>query len=124
MNKVLFFRWLTLLSYFGLMLTLLAWILLAPHSENFPTFAMLVLGVVPLMFPLRGLLHARPYTHAWTSFLMLFYFAHAVGELYSGDSMRLYPLLAVIFSFLCFCGTIFFIKLDAKKRKTSQNRHA
>ncbi len=120
MNKVLFFRWLTLLSFFGLMLTLLVWILIAPHAENFPTAAMLVLGVVPLLFPLRGLLYARPYTHAWTSFLMLFYFSHAVGELYSGDSMLLYPLLALIFSFLCFCGSITYIKLDAKARNASQ----
>jgi uncharacterized membrane protein len=120
MNKVLFFRWLTLLSFFGLMLSLLAWILIAPHSENFPTAAMLVLGVVPLLFPMRGLLYAKPYTHAWTSFLMLFYFSHSVGELYSGDSMLLYPLLALIFSFLCFCGSITFIKLDAKTRNASQ----
>jgi uncharacterized membrane protein len=120
MNKVLFFRWLTLLSFFGLMLTLLGWILIAPHSDNFPTAAMLVLGVVPLLFPMRGLLYAKPYTHAWTSFLMLFYFSHAVGELYSGDSMLLYPLLALIFSSLCFCGSIIFIKTDAKTRNTSQ----
>lgn len=120
MNKVFFFRWLTLLSFFGLMLTLLGWILIAPHSDNFPIAAMLVLGVVPLLLPMRGLLYAKPYTHAWTSFLMLFYFSHAVGEVYSGDSMLLYPLLALIFSFLCFCGSIVFIKLDAKARNSSQ----
>lgn len=117
MNKVTFFHMLSLSSFFGLLLTLLAWILLAPHADNFPTSAMLILGVVPLMFPLRGLLYARPYTHAWTSFLMLFYFSHAIGELYSADSELLYPLLSLSFSFLCFCGSILFIKTNARKEK-------
>lgn len=122
MNMVNFFRWLSLSSFFGLMGTLLFWILLAPHTENYPTAAMLLIGLVPLLFPLRGLLYARPYTHAWTSFLMLFYFSHGVGELYSGDSWWLYPLLTMSFSFLCFCGCILFIKTGAKARNASQNK--
>lgn len=121
MNTVSLLRWLTLASFFGLMLTLLGWILLAPHTENYPTAAMLLIGVVPLLFPLRGLLYAKPYTHAWTSFLMLFYFAHSVGELYSGDSGLFYPLLALIFSCLCFCGSIAYVKIEAKARRESQN---
>jgi uncharacterized membrane protein len=122
MNTVTLFRWLTLISFFGLMLTLLGWILLAPHAENYPTAAMLLIGVVPLLFPLRGLLYAKPYTHAWTSFLMLFYFSHSVGELYSGDSGLLYPLFALIFSTLCFCSSIVYVKIEAKMRKASQNQ--
>lgn len=123
MTKVYLFRWLTLVSYFGLMLTLLGWILLAPHADHYPTAAMLLIGVVPLLFPLRGLLYARPYTHAWTSFLMLFYFSHSIGELYSGDSVLIYPLLALIFSSLCFCGSIVFVKVEAKTRNESQNKN-
>lgn len=120
MNKVNFFQWLALGSFFGLMLTLLGWILLAPHSDNYPTAAMLVLGVVPLLFPLRGLLYARPYTHAWTSFLMLFYFSHSVGEVYSADSFSLYAWLALLFSSVCFCSCIIFVKVQARVRNASQ----
>lgn len=121
MKIVHFFRWLTLISFFGLMLTLLGWIILAPHADNYPTAAMLLLGVVPLLFPLRGLLYARPYTHAWTSFLMLFYFSHSVGEVYSAEQFNIYPWLALLFSTLCFCATIIFIKVQAKMRNASQN---
>lgn len=121
MKTVSLFRWLTLISYFGLMLTLLGWIILAPHSENFPTAAMLLLGVIPLLFPMRGLLYARPYTHAWTSFLMLFYFSHSVGEVYSADSFSIYPWLALLFSTVCFCAAIVYVKVQAKMRRASQN---
>lgn len=120
MSPARVFHLLTLTGFFGLMLTLLGWILLAPHAENFPVAAMLLLGVVPLLFPLRGLLHARPYTHAWASFLMLFYFSHAIGELYSADTLVLYPLLSLLFSTLCFCSALAFIRLEAKSRKNAR----
>lgn len=119
MNLEKLFRALTLISFFGLMLTLLAWIFIAPHAENFPIAAMLILGLVPLLFPMRGLLYGRPYTHAWTSFLMLFYFSHAVGELYSVPAVSIYPLLALICSSVCFCSTIIYVKANAKNKKAT-----
>ncbi len=122
MTIVSFYRWLTLISFFGLMLSLLGWIILAPHAANYPTAAWLLIGVVPLLFPMRGLLYAKPYTHAWTSFLMLFYFTYSVGEVYSSEQFSLYATLALIFSSLCFCSTILFVKMQAKMRKASQNK--
>lgn len=121
MTATSLFRSLTLISFFGLMLTLLSWIILAPHANNYPTAFWLVVGVVPLLFPMRGLLHARPYTHAWTSFLMLFYFSHSVGEVYSSDQFSLHPVLALAFSTVCFFSTILFIKMQEKTRTKSQN---
>ena len=120
--KISFFRWLSLLSYFGLILTLLAWIILAPHTAHFPKSAILILAVVPLLLPMRGLLYARPYTHAWASFLILAYFTHGIGELYSDGLRSIYPWLEVILSCLCFIGCIFYIKVEAKMRGSSQNK--
>jgi len=119
MTSVALFRWLTLFSFFGLMLTLLGWIILAPHADNYPTAAWILIGVVPLLFPMRGLLYAKPYTHAWTSFLMLFYFSHSVGEVYSSGGVAIYPILALAFSSLCFVSTILFVKMQAKRRNAS-----
>ncbi|PHS67606.1 MAG: hypothetical protein COB23_10210 [Methylophaga sp.] len=111
-----------LLSFFGLMASLIAWIIIAPHSDNYPISAMLLIALVPLLFPLRGILHGKPYTYAWTSFLMLFYFSHGVGEFYSADSFAIYPLLEIIFSVLCFSSAILYIKINAKMRAQSQNK--
>lgn len=119
--KAALFRYLSLASFFGLMATLLWWILLAPHSENYPTAAMLVLLVAPLLFPLRGILYARSYTHAWAGYLMLFYLAHGITELYSGDAFFIYPLLEVFFSALFFISSILYIRLTAKLRRSSQS---
>jgi uncharacterized membrane protein len=120
MKTVSIFRWLSLISFFGLMFSLIGWITLAPHADNYPTSVWLLIGVVPLLFPMRGLLYAKPYTHAWTSFLMLLYFSHSVGEVYSAEQWSFYPVMALIFSSLCFCSTILFVKTEAKLRKGSQ----
>ena len=118
--KHILFRRLSLFSFFGLMFTLLWWILLAPHSENYPTGAVLILLVVPLLFPMRGILYGKPYTHAWAGYLMLFYLAHGITELYSGDAHFIYPLLEIIFSILFFGSSIIYIRLNAKLRDSSQ----
>jgi len=108
------FKNLALSSYFGLMISLIFWITLAPHSETYPTSAWLIIALVPLLFPLRGLLHGKPYTHAWTGFLMLFYFAHGIGEVYSAQGFDLYASLEVLFSAMTFITSIVFIRLNAK----------
>jgi uncharacterized membrane protein len=117
-----FFKHLALTSYFGLMITLICWITLGEHSENYPTAAFLLIALVPLLFPLRGLLHGRPYTHAWTTFLMLLYFSHGIGEFYSTEGFSLYPSLEIFFSFITFTSSITFIKLNARMNTKSQNK--
>ncbi|RKZ97419.1 MAG: DUF2069 domain-containing protein [Gammaproteobacteria bacterium] len=118
---VQFFKQLTLFSFLGLMVSLICWITLAKHSENFPTAALLILALLPLLFPLRGMLYGKPYTYAWNSFLMLFYFSHGIGEVYSAEDFSLYPSLEILFSSLTFIASIIFIHLNAKMRETSHN---
>ena len=108
------YRILALVGFFGLMISLTAWITLPEHGDGYPTAAWLIIGVVPLLFPLSGILHGKPYTHAWASFLMLFYFTHGVGEVYSSGMKAIYPWLEVFFSTLAFTAMILFIKYNAK----------
>jgi len=111
------FKHIALFSYFALMFSLISWITLGNHSENYPTAAWLLIALIPLLFPLRGLLHGKPYTHAWTGFLMLFYFSHGVGETYSSQQFDLYASLEVLWSCMTFISSIIFIRLNAKKLK-------
>ncbi|NQY26915.1 MAG: DUF2069 domain-containing protein [Piscirickettsiaceae bacterium] len=111
------FRNLSLFSFFALMITLVCWITLGEHSSDYPTSAWLIIGLVPLLFPLKGFLHGKPYTHAWTTFLMLFYFSHGIGEVYSAQGINFYASLEVLFSFLVFTSSITFIRLNARSEK-------
>lgn len=112
--NVSYWRGLALVGYFGLMLTLIGWILLPEHSDNYPVSALLLFGVMPLLFPLRGLLHGNPYTHAWASYLVLVYFAHGIAEWYASSGNTWFAILEVIFSSVFFVSAMVFIKTNAK----------
>jgi len=112
--KVRFFYLLALFGYFGIMLLLPVWYgWLAPPSVLPPRVALIVLGL-PLFAPLRGLLHARSYTVAWSLFLSVIYFTHGVVEAYSDSGARWLALTEVALSLCWLVGGILFIRARAQ----------
>jgi uncharacterized membrane protein len=66
-------------SLVALIALLMAWVIwLAPPPASLVA-PLLLLLVGPLALALRGVLHARRYTLAWTTLLILFYFVHGVA---------------------------------------------
>ena len=101
----------TLTGYFGLLILLVLWYTILSPSANIPVFIMLIIFVVPLLFPLRGLLHERRYTHQWTSYVALFYLVHGLVEIYSTPPDRLLAGLEILFSLLLYTGCILYSRL-------------
>mgnify|MGYP006281810515 CR=1 FL=1 len=88
-------RLVSIASLLGLIVLGLAWeLLLAPTGNR-----SLVLKVVPLLFPLIGLLKHRMYTHRWVSLMVWLYFTEGVVRATSDP----YPswVLALIEVLLC-----------------------
>lgn len=109
-------RWLTLTGYFGLMIGLFAWHLLIHKTEAHLISIIILAQLGPLMFPLRGLLHGKTYTHAWSIYLAIFYFI--VGIWYAGaDETLMIGLYVTAFSLLFFVGTVLYTRLSARKQK-------
>ena len=114
-------RWATLLGYFGLLGLILNWFTwLSPPTEVPRAFLLIVL-CVPLMFPLRGILHARTYTHSWVCFLSLFYFAIGIDVAFNRVNDRTLGLLMLGFSTLLFLGSVFFSFYEKKRRHLVAN---
>lgn len=113
-------RWTTLVGYFGLLILLLNWFSWISPPQQVPRALILIVLVVPLMFPLRGLLHGKTYTHAWTSFLSLFYFAIGVDIAYTVPADRWLATAMTVFSLLLFTGSIFFPYYTKKAKKARQ----
>ena len=106
-------RWLTLSGFFGLMIGIYAWHLLINKTDDHLLSLVLVTQLGPLMFPLRGLLHGRTYTHAWSIYLAIFYFI--VGIWYVGaEQSRLFGLYVTVASLLFFTGTVLYTRFSAK----------
>jgi uncharacterized membrane protein len=87
----------------------LAWELwLAPVR---PGGSWLVLKVVPLLLPLGGLVHGKPYTFQWTSMLCLLYVVEALVRLVTGHGTE--AVLAGVELALAgalFCASIAFVR--------------
>jgi len=113
MNKITAFRWLTLISYFGLMTLIFCWHLwIKPLKPEFISITLLIqLG--PLMFPLRGLLHGKAYTHAWTAYLALLYFIIGIWNA-SAEASRVFGLLISLLSLSFFIGCVFYARFSGK----------
>ena len=103
---------LTLFGYFGTLVLLTAWYSWLAPATHFPAALVLLVLVVPLLFPLRGLLHGRKYTFAWSCFLALLYFTHGVMEAYSAAATRHLGLLEVVFTSLWFVAAMVYIRTD------------
>ncbi|MCK4708392.1 MAG: DUF2069 domain-containing protein [Gammaproteobacteria bacterium] len=117
-NPITFFRWLTLAGYFALLssLYLLLFIFNKPEPQNMMPALVMLVG--PLMFPLKGLLAARAYTHAWAAYLALYYFV--IGIWYAGAEVdRLIGLIITFSSILFFISAIIFARLQGKADKAA-----
>ncbi|MBT3197671.1 MAG: DUF2069 domain-containing protein [Gammaproteobacteria bacterium] len=110
----------TLGSYFALLLHLLLWITWLGPSHYFPTAMVLIAMLVPLLLPLRGLLHGNPYTHAWSGFLALFYFIHGVGDFFINPPERLYSGIEIFLSLSFFFSAAFYARFVGKRLSTSE----
>lgn len=114
-QKALLARWTTLLGYFGLMTLLLNWFIWISPPTEIPRAFLLIVMVVPLLFPLRGILHARTYTHSWVSFLSLFYFAIGVDVAFNQPLQRTLGMIMLVLSLLLFFGSVYFAYYEKRR---------
>ena len=99
-------------SLIGLITLSIAWeAVLAPLR---PGGSWLMLKVLPLLFPLFGILRGKRYTYQWASMLALLYFTEGVVRAWSdrAPSAQL-ALLEIFLSTSFFFATVYFAKFTA-----------
>ena len=115
MTSTRIFYALTLTGYFGTFSVLLTWY--AWLSPQPVAMVLLVLGL-PLLLPLRGLLHGRIYTVKWSLFLATGYFAHAVVEAWSSPAARVFALTELACTVIWFVAGIAFVRSSRDAART------
>jgi len=99
-------RIMTLVGYFGLLALIVNWFTWLAPPVNVPRSLVLAALAIPLLFPLRGIIHARRYTHQWVGFLSMLYFAIGVDVWYNHrDTEQLLGMSMVLFSLLLIVGS-------------------
>lgn len=102
------------------MALLLLWIIWISPPES-PKSIALAIALVPMLLPLRGILHGKNYTHSWASFLSLPYFAFGVDALVHKAQNNWLGLLLMISSLLWFFGCIYFARYNVEVIQTSDS---
>lgn len=103
-------------GYFGTFVLIVAWYGWVSPPLRLPAhLALLALGT-PLLLPLRGLLHGRPYTYAWSLFLALGYLSHGLIEAYSTPADRGLAFAEVALVLLWFTGAVGYVRQGRARR--------
>ena len=115
-NAVAATRWVAVGSTLGLIVLGLAWELwLAPvrHGGSW-----LAIKVLPLCFPLAGLLRNRMYTYRWVSLVVWIYFTEGVVRAWSdrGLSARL-ALIEIALCLALFAACVLHVRIRQQKAR-------
>ena len=105
------------ISLIALIILLVLWeMVLVPLRPN---GSWLVLKVIPLLFPLRGILMHQNYTMQWSSMMILLYFTEGVVRASSDISglSRALAGLEILFSVGFFLGAILYLRPFKKVAK-------
>lgn len=108
-------RYLALISYLCLLTWVVVWHgFISPHPDINP-LAVTIAWCLPLLFPLVGILKAKPYTHAWANFILMFYFLHSLTILYIDGGERWLALIELVLTTVSFVGNILFARYKGKE---------
>lgn len=92
-------------GYFGLLILWLAWATLLAPPRHAPTSLVLAVATLPLLLPLRGMLHDRRNSFIGLGLLGLLYFIH--GVVATTDPSQWTPAgLEIVFSLCLFGGSL------------------
>ncbi|MGA8515617.1 MAG: DUF2069 domain-containing protein [Burkholderiaceae bacterium] len=109
-NSVETTRWLAVGSVLGLIVLGVAWeLVLAPLR---PGGTLLALKVLPLCFPLAGLLKNKMYTYRWVSLMVWLYFTEGAVRAYSDRApSNYYAMVEVALCLVLFVACALHVRL-------------
>ncbi|MDO6488442.1 DUF2069 domain-containing protein [Colwellia sp. 6_MG-2023] len=108
-------RKLALFGYFSLLIFMPLWLLVLSPSESLSALTTFLLFILPLLFPMKGILQGNPFTHAWANFIVLIYFLHSLTTLWVLPSDRIWALLELIFASTMFLGCSYYAKYKGQE---------
>lgn len=124
MSKITGARLLAELGFFGTLLLTILWQSWLSVHPQLSSLWLTLLWCIPLLFPLKGILQRKPYTHAWSSFIACLYLTHGLVQFYTTPDERLLASLEVALVCVWLVGSILYARwqgqhlgLGLKKRK-------
>lgn len=111
-----FYRYLTLITYPALLVWVILWHSWLAPSATLPIWLKLTMWVIPLLFPLKGILQGNPYTHAWANFVLMLYFLHSLTTLYTHPGERWFAGIELFLTTLAFIGATYYARYAGREQ--------
>lgn len=111
-------RMLALAGVLGLFALVLTWNAWLDPPRVLPRALVLLLLLLPLALPLRGMLAGRRYTHAWATYVSMFYFVLGVFHAAGSDAERIYGWLMIILSVAWLAGSTLYARLARPRARS------
>ncbi|MCO4798052.1 MAG: DUF2069 domain-containing protein [Colwelliaceae bacterium] len=99
-----------LTGYFSLLIFMPIWLLILNPSDGLSPTLSIVIFILPLLFPMKGLIQGNPYTYAWSNFVVMIYFLHSLTTLWVSDSDFYWAILELIFASAMFISGSYYAK--------------
>ncbi len=109
-ESMLFAHRITLLGYIGLITLIPIWNLYWYPSALYSNQSITFFWLLPLIFPLFGLLKGKAYTHAWSGFIAVLYLCHGLTSLLTSFNEIIPILLEIVFSSMFLFGGMMFAR--------------
>lgn len=110
-----FFRKLTLGSYLFLIVWLVVWHFGLTIDKPTSTVFTILFWIIPILLPAKGLIEGKPYTYAWTNFVVMYYLLHGLTAVYAVDGERLYALVEILLCSVLFTGCSFYARIRGRE---------
>ncbi|MCU4676964.1 DUF2069 domain-containing protein [Catenovulum sp. 2E275] len=115
LKKIKQCKTLALVGYLGLFVLIPIWhVWLAPPLDGMSVGFVLTLWLVPLLFPLKGMITGKAYTYAWSNFICMFYFLHSLTLIYASESERYLALAELILACCWFTGASYYARYQGQ----------
>jgi len=118
-NKVKAYRYLALISHLSLLVWMAIWYLLLKTSSDYSLTFILLFYIAPLLLPLKGIIQAKAYTHAWACFVVLYYFLHAITVMYAEPTYLFHAALELVLATGMFVGCCVYARLRGQELGTT-----
>ncbi|MFT6267628.1 MAG: putative membrane protein [Alphaproteobacteria bacterium] len=116
--KVKAYRYMALIGHLGLLAWMSIWYLGLSGARDYSITFIFIVYLLPLLFPLYGIVKAKPYTHAWSCFVVLWYFMHSATTMYVEPTYIIHAVIEMVFVIMMFVGCAMFARLRGQELGT------
>ncbi len=114
-SKVKTYRYLAMASHISLLVWMSIWYLVLSGARDYSATFIIVVYILPLILPLYGIVRAKPYTHAWACFIVLWYFLHAITVMYAEPNYIIHASFELVLAIGMFTGCCMFARLRGQE---------